>query len=150
MTVLSEIERCKKKEIVIEYLHKHMGYHKSYALRYFICELFCLLNLLLQLWATDKFFDGQFVNYGLDVIRYSSSSGESRERQQHISNSNNHNSIGDNYNQHHDRVAESYSHNQLMAIANNITTIEPRVDPMVSLLQNAIIDSNEIWKKLSF
>lgn len=72
VALLSDQERNKKKEIVVDYIHNHLGCHKRYALKYFLCELICLINLLIQLWATNKFFDGQFLRYGLDVILYSS------------------------------------------------------------------------------
>lgn len=74
VAVLSDQERAKKKDIVVEYIHDHLGGHKRYALKYFLCELICLVNLIAQLWATNKFFDGQFLRYGLDVLQYSSSS----------------------------------------------------------------------------
>jgi hypothetical protein len=74
VAVLNEHERAKKKEIVVDYIHDHLGCHKRYALKYFLCEFICLINLLGQLWATNKFFDGQFMRYGLEVLEYSSSS----------------------------------------------------------------------------
>lgn len=74
VAVLSDQEREKKKQIVVEYIHHHLGCHNRYAMKYFICEFICLINLLLQLWATNKFFDGQFLRYGLDVMQYSSNS----------------------------------------------------------------------------
>lgn len=74
VAVLSDQERAKKKEIVVDYIHDHLGCHKRYALKYFLCEFICLVNLIAQLWATNKFFDGQFLRYGLDVLQYPSSS----------------------------------------------------------------------------
>lgn len=70
--VCSESERRRKRDIVIEYLYEHLGCHRKYAIKYFVCELCCLLNLLTQLWATNKFFDGHFLSYGLDVLQSSS------------------------------------------------------------------------------
>lgn len=74
VAVISDQERNKKKDIVVEYIYDHWGCHKRYALKYFLCEFICLINLLAQLWATNKFFDGQFLRYGLDVLEYSSTS----------------------------------------------------------------------------
>lgn len=73
IAMLNEQERSKKKDIVVQYIHEHLGCHKRYAFKYFLCEFICLINLLGQMWATNKFFDGQFLRYGLDVIQYSSS-----------------------------------------------------------------------------
>lgn len=74
VAVLTDQERVKKRDIVVEYIHDHLGCHNRYALKYFLCEFICLINLLAQLWATNKFFDGQFLRYGIDVVQYSSSS----------------------------------------------------------------------------
>lgn len=73
IAVLSDQDRIKKRDIVVDYIHDHLGCHKRYALKYFLCEFICLLNLIGQLWATNKFFDGQFLRYGIDVMQYSSS-----------------------------------------------------------------------------
>lgn len=70
VAVLSDEERAKKKAIVVDYIHDHLGCHKNYAYKYILCECICLINLIVQLWATNKFFDGQFLRYGLDVIHY--------------------------------------------------------------------------------
>lgn len=74
VAVLTDQERVKKRDVVVEYIHDHLGCHKRYAFKYFLCEFICLINLLAQLWATNKFFDGQFLRYGIDVVQYSSSS----------------------------------------------------------------------------
>jgi len=71
VAVLNEQERLKKKNIVVEYIHDHLGCHKRYAFKYFLCEFICLINLFGQLWATNKFFDGQFLRYGIEVMQYS-------------------------------------------------------------------------------
>lgn len=75
--VLSEAERSKKQKIVIDYIYEHLGCHKKYAIKYFICELCCLLNLIIQLYATNRFFDGQFLSYGFDVMQYMQASSSS-------------------------------------------------------------------------
>ncbi|KOB70778.1 Innexin, partial [Operophtera brumata] len=35
-----------------------------YAFRYWGCELLCLVNIVLQLWMMDSFFNGEFFTYG--------------------------------------------------------------------------------------
>lgn len=49
-----------------------------YAYRYFACEAICLLNILVQLYAMNKFFDGEFLTYGLRVINFSDTPQEER------------------------------------------------------------------------
>ncbi|KAG9509095.1 Innexin shaking-B, partial [Fragariocoptes setiger] len=70
VAVLGDADRDRKKFIVIEYLRQHKGCHNVYFWKYFACEILCLTNLAGQLWATNKFFDGQFYMYGIDVIIY--------------------------------------------------------------------------------
>jgi hypothetical protein len=49
-----------------------------YALRYFACECLCLVNVLLQLYLMNKFFDGQFLSYGWRVMKFSELAQEDR------------------------------------------------------------------------
>lgn len=74
VALLSDQERAKKRTIVVEYIYEHLGCHRSYAYKYFLCEFICLINLLAQLWCVNRFFDGQFLRYGLDVMQFSSTS----------------------------------------------------------------------------
>ncbi|CAH2216834.1 jg20538, partial [Pararge aegeria aegeria] len=52
--------------------------HKLYALRYWGCELLCLINIVLQLWMMDSFFNGEFFTYGTRVLGYSEVPQEER------------------------------------------------------------------------
>lgn len=72
IALLSDQERIKKRTIVVEYIYGHLGCHKPYAYKYFLCEFICLINLFVQIWCVNKFFDGQFLRYGLDVIQFNS------------------------------------------------------------------------------
>ena len=38
--------------------------------RYFFCEFLCFLNVFGQFFLMNWFFDGEFLEYGLKVIRY--------------------------------------------------------------------------------
>lgn len=49
-----------------------------YAIRYWCCELLCLINVLLQMYAMNKFFDGEFLQYGLRVMQVSDMVQEKR------------------------------------------------------------------------
>ncbi|XP_063373735.1 innexin inx1 [Cydia amplana] len=64
-------EKEKKKELLIGYLLRYQREHKMYALRYFGCELLCLINILVQMWLMDSFLGGEFYNYGTKVLGYS-------------------------------------------------------------------------------
>lgn len=86
VAVLSDQERTKKREIVVEYIYDHLGCHRAYAYKYFLCELICLLNLIGQIWCVNRFFDGQFLSYGLDVMSHNPAASQSGARSQPINN----------------------------------------------------------------
>lgn len=52
--------------------------HNLYALRYWGCECLCLINIIVQMYCMNKFFDGEFLNYGLRVMNYSEQAQEDR------------------------------------------------------------------------
>lgn len=70
--------KAERKEILIEYLLEHLKRHKLYAIRYFCCECLCLVNIIVQLYLMNKFFDGEFLSYGLRVMNYSNEGQEQR------------------------------------------------------------------------
>lgn len=39
-----------------------------FVYRYFACEALCLINIVVQLYMMNKFFDGEFLTYGLRVL----------------------------------------------------------------------------------
>ncbi|KAJ8933592.1 hypothetical protein NQ314_013917 [Rhamnusium bicolor] len=52
--------------------------HNMYAIRYWACEFICLVNIILQLYLMNKFFDGEFLSYGLRVMNFSEQAQEDR------------------------------------------------------------------------
>lgn len=52
--------------------------HKFYAIRYWACEFLCLVNIIVQMFFMNRFFDGEFWAYGLNVLNYSEASQEER------------------------------------------------------------------------
>ncbi|XP_050296721.1 innexin inx1 [Anthonomus grandis grandis] len=71
-------EKEKKKEVILEYLKTHVKRHNLYALRYWACECLCLINIIIQMYCMNKFFDGEFINYGWRVMNYSQQPQEER------------------------------------------------------------------------
>lgn len=49
-----------------------------YVYRYFACEILCLINIVGQLYLMNKFFDGEFLSYGLRVLQFSDTPQEER------------------------------------------------------------------------
>ncbi|XP_033228348.1 innexin inx1 [Belonocnema kinseyi] len=68
----------KKKGILMNYLITHIKRHNSYAYRYFVCEVLCLVNIITQLYLMDLFFDGEFLKYGWSVLNISDAPQEKR------------------------------------------------------------------------
>lgn len=52
--------------------------HKWYVYRYWFCECLCLVNIVVQLILMDKFFDGDFLKYGLNVMNLADTPQEKR------------------------------------------------------------------------
>lgn len=52
--------------------------HKLYAIRYYACEFLCLINIMLQMWLMNRFFDGEFFSYGWRVMNLSETPQEQR------------------------------------------------------------------------
>ena len=57
-------ERAMKKKILIDYLLAHFKQHSMYAVRYWFCELLCLINIVGQLYLMNRFTGGEFFSYG--------------------------------------------------------------------------------------
>lgn len=56
----------------------HDQRHKVYAIRYYACEFLCLINIALQMWLMNRFFDGEFFSYGWRVMNLSETPQEQR------------------------------------------------------------------------
>lgn len=76
--ICHEDEKNSKKEVILEYLMKHVKMHNLYALRYWACECLCLINIIVQMWLMNKFFDGEFLSYGWRVMNFSEQPQEER------------------------------------------------------------------------
>lgn len=57
---------------------QHVKRHNLYAIRYWACECLCLINVLVQLYLMNLFFDGEFFSYGLRVMNFSETAQEDR------------------------------------------------------------------------
>lgn len=62
---------CKEtqKEMIINYFRQHFCQHNFYMWRFFICELLCIINVFSQTFFLNYFLDGEFITYGLNVLR---------------------------------------------------------------------------------
>jgi hypothetical protein len=63
-------EKAKRKEDQIEYLVKHLDTHNWYAFCYWFSELLCFVNVVVQIFLMDLFFNGDFVKYGWNILAF--------------------------------------------------------------------------------
>ncbi|KAJ9577533.1 hypothetical protein L9F63_005906, partial [Diploptera punctata] len=78
VSVMSPEDRKKKEEIMLEYLQMKLFHNNFWALRYYFCELLALINVVGQMFLMDRFFDGEFMRYGIEVINFSQTDQEDR------------------------------------------------------------------------
>ncbi|XP_014251217.1 innexin shaking-B [Cimex lectularius] len=76
--ICSEIEKRQKKKLLLDYLWENLRYHNWWCFRYFLCELLSLANVVGQMFLMDRFFDGAFLTFGIDVFRFLESDQEDR------------------------------------------------------------------------
>lgn len=67
-----------KKQAIVEYLYRSSGHHDWYAARYYFCEVLSFVNIVAQMFLLDRFFEGQFVRYGLEVLEFAQLDPEGR------------------------------------------------------------------------
>ncbi|XP_074594491.1 innexin inx2-like [Brevipalpus obovatus] len=70
IALITDEERGHKRKIVLDYFHRHFTHHRLYAYKYFLCECLCLINICAQIWFTDWFLNGEFIDYGPKVMRW--------------------------------------------------------------------------------
>ncbi|KAK8777979.1 hypothetical protein V5799_020680 [Amblyomma americanum] len=68
--LLDHDKKKRQVEDVVDYFCRHRSHHMAYALRFFLCELLNLVNVIGQMYFIDKFLGGMFSTYGAEVIRF--------------------------------------------------------------------------------
>uniref|UniRef100_A0A182PH00 Innexin n=3 Tax=Cellia TaxID=44534 RepID=A0A182PH00_9DIPT len=76
--ICSEIEKKQKKKLLLDYLWDNLRYHNWWAYRYYVCEFLSLCNVIGQMFLMNRFFDGEFMTFGLDVITHMEADQEDR------------------------------------------------------------------------
>ena len=98
--IISEVEKKLKKKLLIEYMYTNLKHHNFWAYRYFFCELLSLINVggnlqisrkifpknftkfssnfSGQMFLLDRFFDGTFFTYGIEVMSFADRDQEDR------------------------------------------------------------------------
>ncbi|TRY79199.1 hypothetical protein TCAL_05994 [Tigriopus californicus] len=76
--IISEVEKRQKKKLLLDYLYSNLKNHNFWAYRYFFCELLALINVIGQLLLLDRFLDGTFLTFGIEVISFALRDNEDR------------------------------------------------------------------------
>ncbi|CAG0921254.1 unnamed protein product [Notodromas monacha] len=76
--MITEEEKESKKKTLIDYMLKHIKHHNMYAIKYFFCEVLCLINIIGQMYLMNAFFDGEFMQYGRKVTDFSDMDQDNR------------------------------------------------------------------------
>ncbi|XP_044730117.1 innexin shaking-B isoform X5 [Chrysoperla carnea] len=76
--ICSEIEKKQKKKLLLDYLWENLRFHNWWAYKYYFCELLALINVVGQMFLMDRFFDGEFMKFGIKVIEFMESDQEDR------------------------------------------------------------------------
>ncbi|ENN74942.1 innexin inx3 [Dendroctonus ponderosae] len=70
--------REQRQSRLVQYLIETLHQHNSYAIGYFACELLNFINVILNMYYTNKFLGGTFMSYGTEVLSFSGINQENR------------------------------------------------------------------------
>ena len=71
-------DRAKKEDVLASYIMRNLHEHNGWALRFFFCEALNLVNVVAQIFLTDRFLGGEFLRYGIDVVNFLDQDPETR------------------------------------------------------------------------
>ena len=75
---LQEEERVSQVMSIKRYFKEDLRSHGGYAINFFLCELLTLINVIAQIYITDRFLGYQFTTYGTEVIKMTTMDPEVR------------------------------------------------------------------------
>ncbi|RZF42549.1 hypothetical protein LSTR_LSTR010634 [Laodelphax striatellus] len=74
----NKVEKKQKKKLLLDYLWENLRYHNWWCYRYYLCELLSFGNVIGQCPLMNRFFDGAFLTFGIDVVTFMESDQEER------------------------------------------------------------------------
>ncbi|CAG0894652.1 unnamed protein product [Darwinula stevensoni] len=63
-------ERLKKEKTLTSYFLQHLHSHNAWAIKFVLCEFLTFVNVIGNIFFTDRFLGHQFTTYGLDAVSY--------------------------------------------------------------------------------
>lgn len=67
-----------KRKMIVDYFHNNLHLQEFYVYRFILCEVLNLFNCIAQIYFMDYFLDGEFSNYGLEVLKFSEMDPDTR------------------------------------------------------------------------
>jgi len=74
-----ENETTHRQQFVANYLSKHLGTHKSYAIKFFACELLTVVNLITQMILMNCFLNYRYTSLGLSIFSYNTAGLDAKD-----------------------------------------------------------------------
>jgi len=78
LMLINKADRTSRVEFIKTYFQESMKSHAGYAVKFFLCEVLALVNVIGQIYFTDMFLGYQFSSYGWDVLSVTAGNPEER------------------------------------------------------------------------
>merc|ERR1712215_644162 len=76
--LIQKDERLDRVMFIKKYFKESAKTHGGYAINFFLCEILALVNVIGQMYLTDRFLGYQFTTYGWDVLSVTAGNPEER------------------------------------------------------------------------
>ena len=67
LMLINKEDRSKRVQFIKKYFQESTKSHAGYAIKFFLCEALALVNVVGQIYFTDKFLGNEFTTYGESV-----------------------------------------------------------------------------------
>ncbi|XP_018025691.1 innexin inx2 [Hyalella azteca] len=76
---LNDGSNTQKYQTLMKYMMNHVNMHKNWTIRFFVCELLCLVVVISNIYITDWFLGGTFIAYGSEVFSLQNTDSDLRQ-----------------------------------------------------------------------
>jgi len=67
-----------RRHVIVNYIIRNIRTHNVYVYKFIFCEFLNLVNIIVQLYLMDAFFNGHFTTYGSEVLTFTNMEPEER------------------------------------------------------------------------
>jgi len=78
LMLVNKEKRTERVDFIKKYFQESVKSHAGYAFKFFLCEILALVNVVGQIYFTDRFLGYQFTTYGWDVLSVTAGNPEER------------------------------------------------------------------------